>query len=116
MGSGPEFDRQDVRYWQDSDPLKGGILKAGIAWQRIQNLPECHEGPDAFERFDAYHGRTLNGAEGSQCYDASEAYRKKVDANPNRRGPKRKSELGRRRTRRSLERLRRIGVRSVPCR
>jgi hypothetical protein len=54
-------------------------------------LPECHEGPDAFERFDATMSALL-AVPKSLILRRQKAYRKKVDSNPNRRGPKRKSE------------------------
>jgi hypothetical protein len=54
-------------------------------------LPECHEGPEAFERFDATMS-TLLSVPRSLVLRRQRAWRKKVDANPNRRGPKRKSE------------------------
>lgn len=52
-------------------------------------LPECIEGPEAFERFDALVGAVL-AVPRSLIERRQRAYRKKVDANPNRRGPKRK--------------------------
>ena len=54
-------------------------------------LPECHEGPEAFERFDATMSALLTVPK-SLVLRRQRAYRKKVDANPNRRGPKRKGE------------------------
>ena len=54
-------------------------------------LPECHEGPEAYERFDATMSALL-AVPKSLVLKRQKAYRKKVDANPNRRGPKRKSE------------------------
>jgi len=54
-------------------------------------LPECHEGPEAFQRFDATMSALLKVPK-SLILRRQKAYRKKVDANPNRRGPKRKSE------------------------
>jgi hypothetical protein len=56
-----------------------------------ENLPECHEGPDAYDRFDATMSALLTVPK-SLVLRRQRAYRKKVDANPNRRGPKRKSE------------------------
>jgi hypothetical protein len=56
-----------------------------------QTLPDCHEGPDAFERFDATMSALL-AVPKSLILRRQRAYRKKVDANPNRPGPKRKSE------------------------
>jgi hypothetical protein len=55
-------------------------------------LPECHEGPEAFERFDAMMSALL-AVPKSLLLRRQKAYRKKVDANPNRPGPKRKNEL-----------------------
>jgi hypothetical protein len=55
------------------------------------SLPECHEGPEAFERFDATMS-TLLSVPKKVILRRQKAYRKKVDANPNRPGPKRKSE------------------------
>jgi hypothetical protein len=52
-------------------------------------LPECHEGPDAFQRFDSLVESVL-AVPHSLIERRQRAYRKKVDANPNRRGPKRK--------------------------
>lgn len=54
-------------------------------------LPECHEGPEAYERFDATMTAFL-AVPKSTILRKQRAYRKKVDANPNRRGPKRKTE------------------------
>jgi hypothetical protein len=52
-------------------------------------LPECNEGPEAFHRFDeAMKG--LLAVPHSLLERRERAYRKKVEANPNRRGPKRK--------------------------
>lgn len=51
-------------------------------------LPECHEGPDAAKRFDAEVDFVLSVPR-SLIERRQRAYRKKVDANPNRRGPKR---------------------------
>jgi hypothetical protein len=55
-----------------------------------QALPDCHEGPEAFERFDATMSALLSVPK-SLIERRQRAYRKKVDANPNRRGPKRKT-------------------------
>ena len=54
-------------------------------------LPECHEGPEAYERFDATMSMLLSVPK-SLILRRQRAHRKKVDANPNRPGPKRKSE------------------------
>jgi hypothetical protein len=52
-------------------------------------LPECNEGPEAFQRFDALVDSVL-AVPHSLLERRERAYRKKVDANPKRRGPKRK--------------------------
>jgi hypothetical protein len=52
-------------------------------------LPECHEGPEAAKRFDSELSFVLNVPR-PLIKRRERAYRKKVDANPNRRGPKRK--------------------------
>jgi hypothetical protein len=52
-------------------------------------LPVCHEGPEAFRRFDDSVRQALSVPR-SVIERRERAYRKKVDANPNRRGPKRK--------------------------
>jgi hypothetical protein len=52
-------------------------------------LPECIEGPEAFRQFDA-GVRQILSVPRSTIERRERAYRKKVDANPNRRGPKRK--------------------------
>jgi hypothetical protein len=55
-------------------------------------LPECHEGPEAFQAFDSTMAAIL-AVPRSTIIRRKNAYKKKVDANPNRRGPKRKSEV-----------------------
>jgi len=55
-------------------------------------LPECREGPEAYERFEATMSAIL-AVPKSLILRRQRAWRKKVDANPNRRGPKRKSDL-----------------------
>jgi hypothetical protein len=50
-------------------------------------LPECHEGPQAFQRFDAGVCQILSVPH-STLVRRERAYKKKVAANPNRRGPK----------------------------
>jgi hypothetical protein len=52
-------------------------------------LPDCNEGPEAFQRFDALVDSVL-AVPHALIERRQRAYRKKVDANPNRRGPKRK--------------------------
>jgi hypothetical protein len=52
-------------------------------------MPECYEGQEAFERFDALVGAVL-AVPHSLIERRQRAYRKKVESNPNRRGPKRK--------------------------
>jgi len=56
-----------------------------------QEMPDCHEGQQAFARFDAAMSALLAVPRGTILKREKE-YRKKVDANPKRRGPKRKSE------------------------
>lgn len=56
------------------------------------NLPDCHEGSRAYERFDTTMSALL-AVPKSLILRRQKAWRKKVDANPNRRGPKRKSEI-----------------------
>ena len=53
-------------------------------------LPDCHEGQEAFQRFDATMTKLLSVPRSTLMQRESE-YRKQVDANPNRRGPKRKT-------------------------
>jgi hypothetical protein len=55
-------------------------------------LPDCHEGPEAYERFEATMSAIL-AVPKSLILRRQRAWRKKVDANPNRRGPKRKTEV-----------------------
>ena len=55
-------------------------------------LPDCHEGAEAYEKFDATMSLLLSVPK-SLVARRQRAYRKKVDANPNRRGPKRKSDI-----------------------
>ena len=50
-------------------------------------LPECHEGPGAFKRFDE-GVRQILSVPHSTIARRERAYKKKVAANPNRRGPK----------------------------
>jgi len=57
---------------------------------RTAAVPECAEGPEAFQRFDALVDSVL-AIPHSLIERRQRAYRKKVDANPNRRGPKRKA-------------------------
>jgi len=54
-------------------------------------LPDCHEGDQAFQRFDTTMTALL-AVPKTTILRRQKAYRKKVDANPNRRGPKRKGE------------------------
>jgi len=53
-------------------------------------LPECHEGPEAFRRFDDAVRQALSVPH-SLIERRERAYRKQVDANQKRRGPKRKA-------------------------
>jgi len=50
-------------------------------------LPECHEGPEAFRRFDNVM-RQILAVPHSTLVRRERAYKKKSLANPNRRGPK----------------------------
>jgi hypothetical protein len=52
--------------------------------------PEYIEGPEAFQRFDAMM-TALVAVPKSVVEKREKIYRKRVDANPNRRGPKRKA-------------------------
>jgi hypothetical protein len=52
-------------------------------------LPNCIEGPEAFRRFDEGVKQILSVPH-STLVRRERAYRKQVEANPNRRGPKRK--------------------------
>jgi hypothetical protein len=55
----------------------------------ISKLPECAEGPEAFSRFDT-GVRQILSVPRSTIERRERVYRKQVEANPNRRGPKRK--------------------------
>jgi hypothetical protein len=55
----------------------------------LRSLPDCIEGPVAFDRFDSLVDSVLSVPH-SLLKRRERAYRKKVDANPNRRGPRRK--------------------------
>jgi hypothetical protein len=52
-------------------------------------MPECIEGREAFRRFDDGMRQILSVSHDT-IMRRERAYRKKVDANPHRRGPKRK--------------------------
>ena len=52
-----------------------------------KNLPECIEGPEAFQRFDD-GVREILSVPRSTLVRRERAYKKKSLANPNRRGPK----------------------------
>jgi hypothetical protein len=52
-------------------------------------LPECREGPGAFQRFDE-GVREILSVPHDTIARRERAYKKKVAANPNRRGPKSK--------------------------
>ena len=54
-------------------------------------IPRLSRRAEAYERFDATMSLLL-AVPKSTILKKQKAYRKKVDANPNRRGPKRKSE------------------------
>jgi len=53
-------------------------------------LPECHEGPEAFRRFDRTV-KALLAVPHSEIKRREAEYKKQSEANPNRRGPKRKA-------------------------
>ena len=53
-------------------------------------LPDCNEGPEAFRRFDE-GVRQILSVPHSTLLRRERAYKKKVAANPNRRGPKPKA-------------------------
>lgn len=50
-------------------------------------FPECHEGPEAYRRFDEGVRQILSVSH-STLMRRERAYKKKSAANPNRRGPK----------------------------
>ena len=60
--------------------------------ESASTLPECIEGPQAFERFDESI-RGILSVPRSTLVRREKAYRKKVASNPNRPGPKRKLTL-----------------------
>ena len=51
------------------------------------SLPECHEGPEAFQRFDEGMRKILSVSH-STLVRRERAYKRKAAQNPNRRGPK----------------------------
>lgn len=55
------------------------------------DLPECHEGPEAYARFDTTMTAFL-AVPKTTILRKQRAHRRKVDANPNRPGPKRKAD------------------------
>jgi hypothetical protein len=55
--------------------------------QPATQLPDCHEGPEAFRRFDE-GVRQMLSVPRSTIVRRERAYKKKSLANPNRRGPK----------------------------
>lgn len=57
-----------------------------------KNPPECAEGPEAFQRFDTAVSKLL-AVPRAVLVEREAEYRKQVDANPRRRGPKRKAEI-----------------------
>jgi hypothetical protein len=67
------------------------MLGEGVIMDGESDLPDCHEGEEAFERFDATMSALL-AVPKTTILKRQKAYRKKVDTNPNRRGPKRKGE------------------------
>ena len=56
----------------------------------VATLPECIEGLEAFQRFDATMTAILSVPH-STLVRREKAYRKRVEANPNRPGPKSKA-------------------------
>lgn len=61
-----------------------------------KSLPECIEGPEAVRRFKATMTKLLSVPH-AVLVERLKEHRRSVDSNPNRRGPKRKSELQERR-------------------
>jgi len=57
-----------------------------------KNPPKCAEGPEAFQRFDTAVAKLL-AVPRAVLMEREAAYRAQVDANPRRRGPKRKAEI-----------------------
>jgi len=55
-------------------------------------LPDCTEGPEASERFAAIVTKLLSVPR-AVLMEREKVYRKQADANPKRRGPKRKSKI-----------------------
>lgn len=55
--------------------------------ESVAPLPECVEGPEAFQRFDA-GVRQILSVPHSTLVRRERAYKKKVAQNPSRRGPK----------------------------
>ena len=55
--------------------------------ERTFTFPDCHEGPDAFRRFDD-GVRQILSVPRSTLVRRERAYKKKVASNPKRRGPK----------------------------
>lgn len=55
--------------------------------ERASMLPECHEGPQAFQQFDKGVKEVLSVPH-STLVRRERAYKKKVAASPKRRGPK----------------------------
>jgi hypothetical protein len=64
--------------------------EAKLPIRRKRPKPEYIEGPEAAQRFDSMM-TALVAVPHSVIAQREKAYRKKVDANPNRRGPKRKT-------------------------
>jgi hypothetical protein len=58
--------------------------------KRKTPLPECHEGPEAFRRFDE-GSRQIFSVPHSTIERRERAYKKKAMQNPKRRGPKPKA-------------------------
>jgi len=57
----------------------------------VTPLPECHEGPESFRRFDSMMGKLLSVSR-AVLAERERAYREQSARNPNRRGPKPKVE------------------------
>jgi len=55
--------------------------------ESTNTLPECHEGPEAFQRFDE-GVRQILSVPRSTLKRRERAYKKKSAANPSKRGPK----------------------------
>ena len=65
-------------------------MKTRMKPAQAKALPECVEGPEAYQRFDTTVTKLLTVAK-ETLLEREKQYRKQVDANPRRRGPKRKA-------------------------